>query len=169
MKYHYFVEGQCEKVFLKTLMFCDEELIKEGKIDIFNFVGEIFPSARATTIAKDTVVVIVFDADAGNPKLLKQNIDILNKRASSHIKDIVFVISINNFEEELVYSTNLKTINDMFKTKSISEFKTKLLRHDSLNAKLKEIEFDINKIWSRQVTTIYKDIKNCGYKIKKKK
>ena len=62
---------------------------------------------------------------------------------------VFHVQSIRNFEDEIVYSTDLKNINDMFNTESVDEFKNYFIHQYKLANRLKKENFEIKKIWSR--------------------
>ena len=70
-RYHYFVEGECEKKLLKSFMYVDSDSFIEGKVEVFNFVNERISLAKARTIKKNTTVVIVTDTDVKNIDVLE--------------------------------------------------------------------------------------------------
>lgn len=150
--YQYFVEGQCEKAFLEAFMHAKTKIVfQAGKVDIFNMILERFSKARALAIKKNTKVVIVYDTDFGNIKILKENIDTILKYASLKIDDIIFMQSVKNFEDEIVCScTSISSINEVFGTDSVEKFKKKFISHNSLATKLIKLGFDIKKIWIKQ-------------------
>ena len=165
-KVRYFVEGDCEKKFLRTFIY-DEELFLPGKIHIINFVGTKINPSLAKTILNDTTVVIVIDTDVDNIDTLEDNLKLLTKYAGNHIKEIILVLSVDNFEDELVYSCDgINKIDELFKTKGTKEFKNKFIRYDNLQSKLLNSGFKIEKIWSRSPKEPFNKYENGGHKIK---
>ena len=164
---HYFVEGECEKIFIKSFMFADGKHFRLGKIEVFNFINERLSKAKARTINKDMIVVIVFDTDVENVDILEENVKLLKTVSMLDDKHIIFVPSIKNFEDELVYScSKLKTINDLFKTKSVADFKKKFIGHSDIVPKLCDVGLDFKQIWSRNAKPPFDIYKNDCLKIK---
>lgn len=61
MRYHYYVEGNCEKKLIDE--FKKQQLpIISGKIDVFNAVQEEFTNTRLRMLPENTVVILVFDS-----------------------------------------------------------------------------------------------------------
>ena len=152
---NYFVEGECEKQFLNTLKDPKYNLVNTGKVFVFNVVNKKLLSNRLISLDKNSIIVLIYDTDT-------PNIDILNKNLltfTQHgFKNIYHVHSVKNFEDEIVFSTSLQSINDFFNTNSIADFKKKFIKSNSdhLYSKLKEFHFDKNKMWSRRGNTPYK-------------
>ena len=168
-KYRYFVEGECEKKLLKSMMYLEEASFHEGKVDVFNFINEKLSNAFARTISKDTRVVIIIDTDIKRIALLEENISILKRITLLNDDDIILAFSVQTLEEEIVYAcSKLNNINKLFETKSVSEFKKKFISHSNLFAKLKDAGFDINKMWERNPQQPFDKYQNSGSKIIKK-
>lgn len=166
--YQYYVEGECEKNFLKALMYIKSYGFVEGRVEILNFVNTKLSYAKAKTIKRETKVVIVFDTDTTSADILFENLETLKKASGIKQKDIFLIPSVNNFEDELVCScSKIKNINDLFKTRGIDEFKKKFIKHKDLFSKLKDAGFDINKMWIKTARPPFDVIKNDAHKIKK--
>ena len=164
---HYFVEGECEKTFIRSYMFVDGKHFKAGKIEVFNFVNERLSKPKARTINKDMHVAIVFDTDVENIEILEENIKLLKTVSLLDNSHIILVPSVKNFEDELVYScSKLKTIHDLFKTKSLSEFKKKFNAHSDIVSKLNDVSFDFNLIWNRNAKRPFDIYENNSSRIK---
>lgn len=163
----YFVEGECEKAFIRSFMLANGDHFKPGKIEIFNFINDRLSKAKARTINKDMIVAIVFDTDVNNIEVMEENIRLLKSVSLLDDSHIIFVPSVKNFEDEIVYSTSkIKTIHDLFKTKSIQEFKKKFIAHKDIVSKLEELNFDIKRIWTRNGASPFDRYKNSCSKIK---
>lgn len=94
-----------------------------------------------------TEIVLVYDIDVTKLDVLKKNIKKLNKAG---FKKIYHIQSIKNFEDEIVFSSNIKNINIFFNTNSVDEFKELFINHKDIVNKLKTFSFDVNRIWSRE-------------------
>lgn len=164
---HYFVEGECEKAFLRSFMFVDGRHFRQGKIEVFNFINERLTKAKARTLNKDMSVAIIFDTDVENIDVLEDNIKLLRTVSMIDDEHIFLIPSIKNFEDELVYScSKIKTIHDLFNTRSVSEFKKKFIAHHEIVSKLDDAGFNFNLIWSRNSKGAFKKYINKSSKIK---
>lgn len=167
-RFQYFVEGPCEKAFIKAFMFCDGVSFKEGKVEVFNFVNERMSNAFARTIQTDAKVAIVIDTDVERTDILDANINTLVNVATIKRENIFIVLSINNFEDEIVFScSNISNINQLLSTSGTNEFKKKFIVHNNINKKLISVGFDMDKMWSRNPSNSFSKYKNDGNKIKK--
>ncbi|MEG2298789.1 MAG: hypothetical protein RSB75_04250 [Anaerovoracaceae bacterium] len=75
-------------------------------------------------------------------------------------------MQVKNLEDELVRSCKVRTIKDIFESKSKEEFKSDLIKAKNLDIKLKDIGFDIVKLWSENPPKPFDNIKNEAIKIK---
>ena len=105
--YQYYVEGEDEEKIVKVLK-TELRLIEPGKIEKFNVVSEQFTNLRVMSLKMGTVVVLVFDTDAGNIDILKKNIEFLKKQKS--IKKVLCITQVKCLEDELKRSCNIKSI-----------------------------------------------------------
>lgn len=145
---HYYVEGECEKKLIDALK-GEKNGLLAGKVEVFNFVRDRFSELRIRTLKSKSIIILVYDIDVPMTSVLKQNIEMLTKHGFSSIHHIQ---SIKNFEDEIVFSTSLRRINDCFNTYSVNEFKSEFIAHKNILVKLKELEFDSEKLWSRRNT-----------------
>lgn len=159
----YYVEGDDEKSLLKVLK-TELQVIKPGKIDVFNVVCDTLSPGRLMTLKPNTVVVLVFDTDAFDDAILKKNIKTL--RMSSNVEDVLTIPQVRNLEEELVRSCNIKDIRELLNSKSKKDFKSDLIKATNLRAKLVQNGFDINKLWTGNGGGSFADLKNDSSEIK---
>ena len=151
--YHYFVEGECEMVLLKALMHSEDTSygISPGKIEILNVLYQKITPTKAITLRKGTKVVLVFDTDIKKTDLLEENIDVIINNSSVEYKDIIFLLSVKNLEDEIVYACHgISNINELFDTNGKEAFKKRFIKHKDIITKLKSVGFQIDKIWSRK-------------------
>lgn len=164
--YRYFVEGECEKKFLKSFMY-EKEIFVPGKIEVINFNNEKISKPFARTIKKDCHVVIVFDTDIDSLVNMEHNISLLKEVSQLEDKNIILVPSIRTFEDELVYScSEISDINQLLSTRSLKEFKKKFIAHKDITSKLDVAGFMIEKMWSRNPKGVFGKYKNNVSKIK---
>lgn len=162
--YHYFVEGPDDKKVLDTLK-TDLRMILPGKVEKFNVVQNKLTKNRLMTLKYPTTVILVFDADAGNINILRENIDLL-RRQKNQIKEVICIMQVMNLEDELVRSCNIRTIQELTKSKSKKDYKHDLIHITNLSSRLKECQFDFSKFWVMQPSNQYKDIMNEAERIK---
>lgn len=169
-KYLYFVEGECERAFLKSFMYTKKYGFVPGKVEVFNFVNSKMSVAQSRMIKKDSKVVIVIDTDVTKNQTLDENIKTLTIGAEVKRDDIYIIQSVKTFEDELVYSCpTLKNINDLFETKSVSDFKKRFIKHSDIVSRLEKAKFDIKLIWTRIGQKPFGNYENNSQKIKRVK
>ena len=163
LRYHYYVEGQCERKLIDELKRQQLPIIS-GKIDVFNAVQEEFTNIRLRLLSDKTVVILVFDTDIGAVKTLKRNLEILKRHP--HVKETWCVMQVQNLEDELKRSTDIREIKELLGSKSNSEYKHDFIIEKNLYKKLKSHEFDYEKIWVTKPGKEYDGVSNDGIKIK---
>ena len=146
----YFVEGECEEKFINAYKTGECAFLKPGKVEVLNVVNASITKARARAIKQDTTVVFVYDIDKGNVDVLVDNIKMLQNHS---LTKIIHIQSVMNFEDEIVRSTNLKTIDDMFSTIGVDNFKQTFIKHKDIVSKMKKNKFDSFLFWSNICTT----------------
>lgn len=146
----YFVEGECEKKFIDAFKVPPHDFILPGKVMVFNFINQRISKARIASVRKDTsAIILVYDIDVEKTNILEENIKTLK---TAGFNEIYHVQSIKNFEDEIVHSSNIKKIDDMFNTSSVSAFKAEFINHGDIVSKLNSVGFRMDKMWS-QVNT----------------
>ena len=144
---HYFVEGECEKKLIDEYKTGNNAIFYPGKVDVYNFINKKITLARLGSISKNTQIILVYDTDVLDETMLLENLNFLKSKGFTNI---LHIQSIKNFEDELVYSTSIKNINEIFNTDSRNEFKNKFLKANNIKGKLTKISFDGSKMWSRK-------------------
>ena len=162
-KYQYLVEGETEKKLLTELK-KEGGFILSGAVNHFNVVEHRLTNAMVANISSNTVVILVFDTDKKKTDILKENISKLKK--SRNVKDIWCVMQVENLEDELIRSTDVRRIRDLLGCRSDSDFKRDLIKEKRLIAKLREHHFEIDKMWVTSPGIEYRDFQSAGEKIK---
>ena len=161
--YIYYVEGQCEEKLINTLK-CDSKLIRPGKVQICNVIGKKITQGQLMMIKPHTVVVLVFDTDVMQTTILYENIKILEK--CSNVDAVITITQVRNFEEELLYSCDIKNILEFTHSKSNADFKRDFIHISNLQRRLEEVSFDISKFWSRSPVGSFAKLENGAEQIK---
>ena len=170
-QYHYYVEGENEKVLAKELSKCEDEkfnVIRPGKIDVFNVVEREIKSTHMMNLKDNTVVVLVFDTDTKSRAILDKNTKFLEKyKKNKRIKDVILIPQVYNLEDELVRSCNIKNILQLLGSKSNKEFKGDFNKVNNLNEYLIKAEFAFDKLWRKNTDGIFAGITSGISKIEK--
>lgn len=155
-RYIYLVEGETEKKLIHFLI-TEMNYIQPGKIKKFNLFQTPITNAFLSTISQRTTIIVVFDTDLLNPnkKLFDKNLEKL--RNSKNVNQIILIPQITNLEDEIVYCTKIKKIEDFFNSETVEKFKAELLRISNKNlfTKFKLNNLDIYKLWTRCSTNAY--------------
>ena len=162
-QYHYYVEGENERVLVEILSKCKDEkfnVIRPGKIDVFNVVEREIKSTHM-----NTVVVLVFDTDTKNRAILDKNTKFLEKHKK--IKEVILIPQVYNLEDELIRSCNIKNILQLLGSKSKKEFKSDFNKVNNLNEYLIKAEFAFDKLWRKNTDGIFAGITSGISKIEK--
>ncbi|MCI5773384.1 MAG: hypothetical protein MR210_02375 [Erysipelotrichaceae bacterium] len=147
---HYFVEGKCEEKLINMLKQPKNGgYILAGKVEVLNFINEQITNLRIMNLKPGALIVLVYDTDVQNEEMLCANINKLKKHG---FNKIYHIHSVQNFEDELIYSTDINKINDFISTRNVVEFKSKFIsmKESALNSKLKYHDFNMDRMWSRQ-------------------
>ncbi len=162
----YLVEGECERALIDALK-KEPSLIESGKVIIHNSVQKMLSKSFIMTLSRGTLVVLVFDTDVLNENKLFENINLLRKYGASY--KIITIPEVNNFEDEIVRSTDVNNPIELTKSKSISNFKNDFIHANNSRSLLEKHKLDINKLWVKEPTNSFKDIKQMSSIIKKYK
>lgn len=172
--FQYYVEGECEISFLYSFMHAKNEecIIRPGKIEKLNPVSERISAVKAMNVKKGTKVVFVFDTDIGNTSILEENVRMLKKVAGLTNKDILFVMSVKRFEDELVFSSKsisgVKGLIRLFGSEGVNAYKSDFSKCKNLVDKLKRIGFDIKLMWTRTPDKPFDKYENGGTAIRER-
>ncbi|MDO4711414.1 MAG: hypothetical protein Q4A75_05505 [Peptostreptococcaceae bacterium] len=164
----YIVEGETEQQIIKAIK---NKYIVAGRIYVQNLTQSEISQTFIRTLKPKTKVVIVFDTDVEKDHAVDTLRDNIKKlRKSSQVKQVISLPQIKNIEDEIVYSTKVKTIRDLINSKSEKDFKRDLINtHEShILSALEKKHFDIVKFWSRDPQNCYCEFKNESKNVKMK-
>lgn len=159
----YYVEGDDEEKLVNVLK-NELRVIKPGKVQKMNVVQNEFTEMRLRPLLPGTMVVLIFDVDAGNAATLQKNIKMLEEYP--RISEVVTIPQVRKLEDELIRSCDIKNITELLNSKSRSEFKSDIIKVSNLARKLQEHGFDVKKFWIGRATSPYEGIMNQSDKIK---
>lgn len=173
--YYYYVEGEMDKLLLETLK-QSHDLIKPGKVEVFNVLQKKFSAAKLSMHKPSTTVILIFDTDVEDGAnfsacldCLSENIKTLKK--NRHITKIICIPQVKNLEDELSFSCNTKLFDLLnLRHKSSKDFKSSFLKCSNLSHKLQEAEFNIDKLWAKEFPITWKidavELKNQANEIR---
>lgn len=147
-----------------------EYILHPGKVEKLNPITSKITETKARTIKRDTKIVFVFDTDVESTSILEDNIKTLNKFAHVDNEDIVFLMSVKTFEEEIAFSCkdirDIKGLIKLFNSQGTSAFKTDFSNCKNLEDKLKQVGFDIKLMWTRAATKPFDKYTNGGKQVR---
>lgn len=162
--YHYYVEGEDERSLLNTLK-RDMGCIESGKVDKFNVIQNRFTIARIRPLKPGTIVVLVYDTDVeNNMEILQYNVELLKKQ--SGIKDVLCIPQMKNLEDELIRACKIKSIEELTKSGTKTNYKSDIISCSNLGARLCKCQFDISKFWSQIPANNFRKFGNDAERIK---
>lgn len=162
--YHYYVEGEDEKNLVEVLK-RDLGCIESGKVDKFNVVQNRFTAARVRPLKSGTTVVLVYDTDVEiNIEILKYNIRFLKKQ--NGIKDVICIPQVKNLEDELLNACKIKSIRDLTKSKTKTDYKRDIISCSNLGIRLCRCQFDISRFWCKIPSNQYEQFGNDAERVK---
>lgn len=112
----YFVEGGCEEYLIKSIK---NEYLLSGKIKVLNAVTKKITLNYIRPLKDKTICVLILDVDvfvnnSQNGNILKDNVKMLEERGF----EVILIPQIQNLEDEIVYSTDIKYCTELLGTTS---------------------------------------------------
>lgn len=159
----YYVEGKDEEKLLSVLK-TEMQKILPGKVQVFNVITQKITKARLMTLKEDTGVVLIFDTDVGDSKILRENIDKLVE--CTRVSDVLLIPQCKNLEDELVRSCQIRKIIELLDSTGNNNFKTDFIKTNNLKMKLEKAGFNIEKLWCGKPDGNFEGIRNDSGKIK---
>lgn len=164
--FRYLVEGKCEKILVESLQ--RMEYIEPGAIEIFNVIEHSLPQRKLYSLKPNTTIVMIFDTDTNQIKILKDNISLL-QAYKKRVRQILCIPQVQNLEDELKRSCSLTDLQNLFGSKSTKDFKRDLIKCSNLEQTLRKHSFSIEAFWSSKPVGVFCQFQNESIKIKKRK
>lgn len=153
-RYQYYVEGECERKLVKTLI--GQGLIIPGQVDVLNPVQDRIKLAHLRKLPPKSKVILIFDTDTSNVDILRDNLQFLSAHLNQ--KNIITIPQVHNLEEELILCTDIRRIRDLINCRHDSDFKTAFIEEKRLFDKLQAHSFSFDGLWSSQPDPIFRNI-----------
>ena len=147
-KCFYFVEGECEAQLIHALKLSPARLIS-GRVKVYNTIQELIPKSVLLTIQTGTTIALAFDTDKPDTTILRKNIELI-KRYCKRIK-IVYLPQVLDFEDEMVWCTDVGSAIDLTHSRGLSNFKTDFCRLKASDCRLllERHHFNADLLWSK--------------------
>ena len=114
----YYCEGEDELKLIEALQIAPN-LILPGKPKKINVIQNLIPKSILLGIKPGTTITLVFDTDVvSNMNTIRKNIENINKYCKGI--SIVCLLQVENLEDELVRSTDVKSVLELTKSKSVN-------------------------------------------------
>ena len=159
----YFVEGQCEEKLINALK-REPSLVQPGKCKVFNPISAKLTPNDFISIPIGSVIVFVFDTDVANADILRHNLKMIKKYGPRC--EAVLVPQVKNIEDELLRATIAKKIEDLTKSKSLSNFKTDFCSLKNCRAVLENHKLNMQELWSKNPDGVFEEYPQQSSKIK---
>ena len=147
----YYCEGEDDKKMIDALKISPSKIFP-GKSKKLNVVQSLIPKSILLGIKPDTNVVLVFDTDViTNLDVVRKNIENIKKYC--HGVKIVYLCQVKNLEDELVRCTDVKSVMELTKSKSLSNFKAdfRKMKEEKCRHVLEKHKIDIARLWTTAV------------------
>lgn len=144
----YFCEGEDDLKLVNALKL-EPSKILQGSSRKLNVVQNLIPKSILLSIKPESNVVLVFDTDViTNLDIVKKNISNIQKYC--HDINIIYLLQVQNLEDELTRCTDVKSVLELTKSKSLSNFKTDFKKMKDIECRyaLERHKIDVNKLWS---------------------
>lgn len=161
----YYVEGACEQQLIMALKENPAKLI-QGKVKVFNVIQNLIPKSQLLAIQAGTTVVLAFDTDVAQTKILIKNLERL-KRYCTRLR-LIYLPQVLALEDELTRCTDVRTVTELTKSNSVRNFKTdfcKMAQKDC-RAMLERHHLDNQCLWTTKAPAPFSFIENNGNQIK---
>ena len=161
----YFVEGQCEEKLVNALK-KEPCLILPGRCKVLNPVNEKLSPNDFISIPLGSIIVLVFDTDVADIDILDRNLKMIQKYAPRC--ETILVPQVKNIEDELLRATIVKNVEDLTKSRSLSNFKSDFCALKNCRAVLEKQELSMQKLWSMDPDGAFEKYPQESGKIKQK-
>lgn len=144
----YYCEGEDDQKLIDALKVAPGKILP-GKSKKLNVVQSLIPKSILLGIKPNTNVVLVFDTDViTNLDVVKKNIENIKKYCRG--VRMVYLLQVKNLEEELVRCTDVKSVIELTKSKSLSNFKAdfRRMKQEQCRHTLERHKIDVGRLWT---------------------
>lgn len=144
----YYCEGEDDQKLIDALKVTPNKILS-GKSKKLNVIQSLIPKSILLGIKPNTNVVLVFDTDVTtNLNVIKKNIENIKKYCRG-VK-IIYLLQVKNLEDELIRCTDIKSVLELTKSKSLSNFKAdfRKMKEEQCRYTLERHKVDVNRLWT---------------------
>lgn len=144
----YYCEGEDDQKLIDALKVAPGKVLP-GKSKKLNVIQTLIPKSILVGIKPGSNVVLVFDTDVTtNLEIAKKNIENIRKYCQS--VRIIYLLQVKNLEDELIRCTDAKSVADLTRSKSISNFKAdfKRMKEADCRSSLERHKIDVDLLWA---------------------
>lgn len=148
----YYCEGEDDQKLIDALKSSPSK-IQPGKSKKLNVVQNLIPKSILLGIKPDTNVVLIFDTDVTtNLDVVKKNIENIKKYCRG-VK-IINLLQVKNLEDELVRCTDVKSVLELTKNKSLSNFKAdfRKMKNEQCRNMLDRHKINVDRLWTTKAS-----------------
>lgn len=148
----YYCEGEDDQKLIDALKSSPSK-IQPGKSKKLNVVQNLIPKSILLGIKPDTNVVLIFDTDVTtNLDVVKKNIENIKKYCRG-VK-IINLLQVKNLEDELVRCTDVKSVLELTKSKSLSNFKADVrkMKNEQCRNMLDRHKINVDRLWTTKAS-----------------
>lgn len=148
----YYCEGEDDQKLIDALK-SSQSKIQPGKSKKLNVVQNLIPKSILLGIKPDTNVVLIFDTDVTtNLDVVKKNIENIKKYCRG-VK-IINLLQVKNLEDELVRCTDVKSVLELTKSKSLSNFKAdfRKMKNEQCRNMLDRHKINVDRLWTTKAS-----------------
>lgn len=148
----YYCEGEDDQKLIDALKSSPSK-IQPGKSKKLNVVQNLIPKSILLGIKPDTNVVLIFDTDVTtNLDVVKKNIENIKKYCRG-VK-IINLLQVKNLEDELVRCTDVKSVLELTKSKSLSNFKAgfRKMKNEQCRNMLDRHKINVDRLWTTKAS-----------------
>ena len=148
----YYCEGEDDQKLIDALKSSPSK-IQPGKSKKLNVVQNLIPKSILLGIKPDTNVVLIFDTDVTtNLDVVKKNIENIKKYCRG-VK-IINLLQVKNLEDELVRCTDVKSVLELTKSKSLSNFKAdfRQMKNEQCRNMLDRHKINVDRLWTTKAS-----------------
>lgn len=155
----YYCEGEDDQKLIDALKSSPSK-IQPGKSKKLNVVQNLIPKSILLGIKPDTNVVLIFDTDVTtNLDVVKKNIENIKK----------YCRGVKNLEDELVRCTDVKSVLELTKSKSLSNFKAdfRKMKNEQCRNMLDRHKINVDRLWTTKASGEFEFVERNSSAIKR--
>lgn len=162
----YYCEGEDDLKLIDALKVPPSRILP-GKSRKLNVIQSLIPKSILVSIKPGSNVVLVFDTDVTiNLEVVKKNID--NIKRYCRDVNIIYLLQVKKLEDEIVRCTDMKSVLELTKSKSLSNFKSdfKNMKDEECRHALERHKINVQDLWTTPAPAEFNFIERNSSQIK---